>query len=94
MVMKMENESLIGKIVQIVEDEGRPVDINLLATKIGVHWITVYKAIADFTFEDLRDNHRSVLYAMEIIPLKTTKSLIIIPKGTFTVTVKEETAKI
>ena len=80
----MHDESLIKKIVEAVEEEGQPVDINRIATKLGVHWITVYKAVADFTFEDLRDNHRAILYAMAIIPLKTTKSLVLVPKGTFT----------
>lgn len=65
--------------------------MNHVATRLGVHWITVYKAVADLTFKELRDNYRAILYAMPIIPLKTTKSLILAPRGAFTV--KEEGAK-
>lgn len=57
--------------------------VDYIATKLGVRWHTVYKAIADIIIEELQKRHLNVLYDMPIIPLKSTKSLVITPRSMF-----------
>lgn len=74
-------EELYEKIVELIEREQRQLDINYVATQLGVHWFTVYKAIADKMLSELQESHRSILFSMPIIPLKTSKSLLLTPKS-------------
>ena len=71
------------KIIDLVNEEGRPLAIDYIATKVGANWYTVYKAIADIIIGELQKHHLSVLYDMPIIPLKSTKSLVITPRSMF-----------
>jgi len=76
--------NIATQIVELVKKEGRPLDINYVACKLGVHWYTVYKAVADLVIDTLQAKHRNVLYDMPIVPLKTTKSLVLTPKSMLT----------
>lgn len=80
----MEKNNLQQRIAELIEKEGRPLDINYVANKIGVHWFTVYKAVADGVLDKLQEKHRSILYTMPIVPLKTSKSLLLTPKSMLT----------
>ena len=77
----MEKNDIQQRIRQLVEKENRPLDINYVANKIGVHWFTVYKAVADGILDELQEEYRQILYAMPIVPLKTSKSLVLMPKS-------------
>lgn len=77
----MEKNDIQQKIILLIEKENRPLDINYVANKIGVHWFTVYKAVADGILDRLQEKHRPILYSMPIVPLKTSKSLILTPKS-------------
>jgi len=82
----MAKNNLHSKLIKLVNEEGRPLAIDYIATKLGVNWYTVYKAIADIIIGELQEHHLSVLYDMPIIPLKSTKSLVITPRSMFALT--------
>jgi len=77
----MEKNDVQTRIIKLIESEHRPLDINYIAQKLGVHWFTVYKAITDMILNELQERHREILYNMPIVPLKTTKSLVLTPKN-------------
>ena len=77
----MEENSIQGEIIKLLEKENRQLDINFVANELRVHWFTVYKAVADGILAELQDRYRKVLYAMPIVPLKTSKSLLLTPKS-------------
>lgn len=79
----MERNHIQQQITELLERENRQLDINFVANKLGVHWFTVYKAVADLILSELQEHHREVLYSMPIIPLKTTKNLLLTPKSMF-----------
>jgi len=88
----MDRNDLHSKIVVLVNQEGRPLAIDYIATKLGVNWYTVYKAIADIIIGELQKRYLSVLYDMPIVPLKSTKSLVITPKSMLTHTRANQTS--
>lgn len=77
----MEKNHIQKQIIALLKKENRQLDINFVANELGVHWFTVYKAIADTILAELQDHHRDVLYDMPIVPLKTSKSLLLTPKS-------------
>lgn len=77
----MEKNDVQTRIIKLIESERRPLDINYIAQKLGVHWFTVYKAITDMILDELQERYREILYNMPIVPLKTTKSLVLTPKN-------------
>lgn len=82
-------KGLHEKIINLVNEEGRPLAIDYIATKVGCNWYTVYKAIADIIIGELQEHHLSVLCNMPIIPLKSTKSLVITPRSMFAQTIHQ-----
>jgi hypothetical protein len=77
----MEKNDVQQQIRDLIEKENRPLDINYVANKLGVHWFTVYKAVADGVLDELQKKHRTILYSMPIVPLKTSKNLLLTPKS-------------
>lgn len=77
----MEKNSIQGEIIKLLKKNNRQLDINFVANELGVHWFTVYKAVADCILAKLQDSYPNVLYAMPIVPLKTSKSLLLTPKS-------------
>jgi len=69
------------RVVEIVRNEGKPIDINKIARRLNVHWFTVYKAIFDQILEILQKNYPEVLEKLPIVPVKTSKSCLIFPKN-------------
>lgn len=77
----MEKNNVQRRIIKLLKKENRQLDINFVANELGVHWFTVYKAVTDLILKELQDHHRFILYSMPIVPLKTSKSLLLTPKS-------------
>ena len=73
-------KNLLAEIVAVVEKTGTPLDISHIATELGVHWWTIYKAIADYVIIELQANHMEILRSMPFVPLKTSKSWVLVPR--------------
>jgi hypothetical protein len=84
----MKENNLHSKIIVLVNREGRPLAIDYIANKLGIHWYTAYKAIADIIIAELQERHLDVLYELPLVPFKSTKSLVIVPRSMF---LREET---
>ena len=74
----MVEENLFNKILELARKEKQPLDIDYLATKLGKSWWTVYKAVLDEVLTHLQRKHPEILGELEIIPLKTRKSVVLL----------------
>ena len=70
----------IIQVIEEIEKEASPVDISHVAKSLGVHWFTVYKAVADLVIDAVQ-RHPEVLDELPVVPIKTTKSLLLFPKS-------------
>ena len=76
-IRNMKEHKLYNTILDIARREKRPMDIDYLAGKTGKSWWTVYKVICDQLLCYLQSNHPEVLRELELIPMKTRKSLVL-----------------
>lgn len=73
----MKEKELYSTILEIARREKRPLDIEYLADKTGKSWWTIYKAVFDQLLGYVQSNHPEVLRDLELIPMKTRKSLVL-----------------
>ena len=69
-----------ARVVEEVKKAARPVDINYVARRLGAHWASVYKAVADLVIDAVQ-RHPKILDELPVVPLKTSKSLLLFPKS-------------
>lgn len=80
----LDEEEIKDRIVKIVKSEGRPVSVGYLARKLGLSWWPTFKLIADWLLEELQNRSPEALKTLEVVPLKTTKDWILLPRGILT----------
>jgi len=76
------NADLKERILQLLQKAKKPVSIDYIRYNLGVNWWTAYKAVAEIIFNELQ-KHPEIHSFFPFLPIKSTKSLIIIPKTTF-----------
>jgi len=76
-----QKRNLVPEIKRVVESMGSPVDISHVARRLGIHWYTIYKAVADLVLTELLSKHKEILFSLPIIPLKTPRGIILLAKG-------------
>jgi hypothetical protein len=74
----MAEEVLFGKILEIARKEKQPLDIDFVAEKLGRSWWTIYKAVFDKILTHLQAKHPEILGELEIVPVKTRKSVVLL----------------
>jgi len=76
------NADLEEKILQLLRKAKKPVSIDYIRYNLGINWWTAYKAVAEIIFDEIK-KHPEIHHFFPFLPLKSTKSLIIIPKASF-----------
>lgn len=74
-----EEEKLQIKVLRIIRESNRPLDVNTVASSLNMSWWPTYKLIAETLFEKLGDDPEAVA-KLPFIPIKSTKSLLIFPQ--------------
>ncbi len=76
----MKNKTRLNQVLKIVKTSETPVDVNHIAKKLNVHWITAYKLVMEHILNDLKNNHLDTFHNLSIIPIITTKGWIFTTK--------------
>ena len=71
-------ERLKTQVIELVAQSEIPVDINYIATTLGIHWFTAYRLVTEIILEELQ-KHPNMLQYFPFMLLKSTKSLVIVP---------------
>jgi hypothetical protein len=75
----MDEEGYRARLLELVREAERPLDIKFIAEKLGLTWWPTYKLVTETIIEELH-RHPEVLRDLPFILLKSTKSLVIIPR--------------
>jgi hypothetical protein len=69
-----------NKLFQLLDKADKPISIDYISHQLQIHWWTAYRLVAETVFDELQ-NHPELLRRLPFVPMKSTKSLVIIPKS-------------
>lgn len=75
------SDSIKKEIIEIIERADKPLAVETLRKQIDANYVTIERAIFSIIIEELQKNPKILAELnLPFIPMKTSKSLILIPK--------------
>jgi len=79
----MPDKQLRGKLLKLIEEANRPLDVTYIAQQLGISWWSSYKLVTATFLEELQQ-YPQVLRDLPFVCMKSTKSLIVVPNRLLT----------
>ncbi len=71
-----EQNKLRQRLITLIEQIEKPIDINFIARHLNIHWFTAYRLVTDMVLEEVQ-KHPEFMQKLPFVCLKSTKSLVV-----------------
>jgi len=66
------------RLLKLVNEATKPLDINYIAEKLGLGWWPTYRLVTSLFLEEVQQ-HPEIMMKLSFVCLKSTKSMVVVP---------------